>query len=103
MAKTIVAAVAIGGFLMLAVYGAAAKPRTYDLPGETATFKPGPGVEAAQNNCTACHSADYISMQPPKKGKDFWEAEVTKMIKTYRAPIDEADAKVISDYLAQTY
>jgi hypothetical protein len=42
-------------------------------------------------------------MQPPKKGKAFWEAEVTKMIKTYGAPINEADAKVIADYLAQTY
>jgi hypothetical protein len=51
----------------------------------------------------ACHSADYIAMQPPKKGKAFWEAEVTKMIKTYGAPINEADAKVIADYLAQTY
>lgn len=103
MSRTLFATFAIGGALTLAAYGAAAEPQTYDLPGETATFKPGAGVEAAQNNCVACHSADYISMQPPKKGKDFWDAEVTKMIKTYHAPIDEADAKVIGDYLARTY
>jgi mono/diheme cytochrome c family protein len=92
-----------------AIFGAAlvsfvqAEPVTYDLPEEMAALKPGPGIEAAQSNCVACHSADYIAMQPPKKGKAFWEAEVTKMIKTYGAPINEADAKVIADYLAQTY
>ena len=82
---------------------ASAEPVTYDLPEETAVLKPGPGLEAAQNNCVACHSADYLAMQPPKRGKAFWDAEVTKMIKTYGAPIAEADAKAIADYLAQTY
>jgi mono/diheme cytochrome c family protein len=82
---------------------ARAEPLTYDLPEETAVLKPGPGLDAAQSNCVACHSADYIAMQPPKRGKAFWDAEVTKMIKTYGAPIAEADAKTIADYLAQTY
>jgi mono/diheme cytochrome c family protein len=82
---------------------ARAEPVSYDLPEETAVLRPGPGMDAAQSNCVACHSADYIAMQPPKRGKAFWEAEVTKMIKTYGAPITEADAKVIADYLAQTY
>jgi mono/diheme cytochrome c family protein len=82
---------------------AGAEPLTYDLPEETAVLKPGPGLDAAQSNCVACHSADYIAMQPPKRGKAFWDAEVTKMIKTYGAPIAEADAKTIADYLAQTY
>jgi mono/diheme cytochrome c family protein len=91
-----VALVSIGGIVQ-------AEPVTYDLPEEVAVLKPGPGIEAAQSNCVACHSADYIAIQPPNKGKAFWEAEVTKMIKTYGAPINEADAKVIADYLAQTY
>jgi sulfite dehydrogenase (cytochrome) subunit B len=82
-----------------------AKPLTYTLPEETAAFKPGPNVEAAQNNCTACHSADYIKTQPqgPKFKKDFWQAEVTKMIKVYGAPIDDADVAKIVDYLTATY
>jgi hypothetical protein len=42
-------------------------------------------------------------MQPPKRGKAFWEAEVTKMMKTYGAPIAESDGKIITDYLTQTY
>jgi mono/diheme cytochrome c family protein len=80
-----------------------AKPVTYALPEETSTFRPGPGMETAQNNCLTCHSADYINTQPPHRGKAFWEAEVTKMIKAYHAPISEEDAKAIADYLAKTY
>ena len=80
-----------------------AKPLSYKLPDETAAFRPGPGVEVAQSNCASCHSADYINFQPPKKGQAFWDAEVQKMIKLYRAPIDEKDAKTITDYLAKTY
>ncbi|MEA2855703.1 MAG: sulfite dehydrogenase (cytochrome) subunit [Methylobacteriaceae bacterium] len=92
------------GISFLAVAGfAQAEPVSYDLPEETAVLRPGPGMDAAQSNCVACHSADYIAMQPPKRGKAFWDAEVTKMIKTYGAPITEPDAKVIADYLAQTY
>ena len=82
-----------------------AAPVSYALPDETAVFKPGPNLEVVQNNCTACHSADYINTQPrgPKFKKDFWQAEVTKMIKVYGAPIDEADVGKIVDYLAATY
>ena len=84
---------------------ATAKPLTYMLPEETAEMKPGrgPAFEATMNNCVSCHSVDYVNTQPPKRGTAFWEAEVTKMIKVYRAPIDEADAKLIADYLAQNY
>ena len=80
-----------------------AGPLSYKLPDETAAFKPGPGVEAARDNCKACHSADYINFQQPQKGQAFWEAEVQKMIKAYHAPINENDAKSISDYLAKAY
>ena len=82
-----------------------ASPISYALPEETAALKPGPGVDVVRNNCTACHSADYINTQPraatDKKG--FWQAEVTKMIKVYGAPIDEADVPKIVEYLAATY
>jgi hypothetical protein len=82
-----------------------AKPFKYVLPEEVAVLKPGPNQDVAVNNCTACHSADYIRTQPqgPKFKKDFWQAEVTKMIKVYGAPIDDADAGKIADYLAATY
>jgi sulfite dehydrogenase (cytochrome) subunit B len=82
-----------------------AAPGNYKLPDETVALKPGPNVEVVQNNCTACHSLDYISTQPrgPKFKKDFWQAEVTKMIKVYGAPIEDADVPKIVEYLAQTY
>jgi hypothetical protein len=84
---------------------AEAKPVSYKLPNETAAFKPGPNLEVVQSNCTACHSADYVQTQPrgPKFKADFWRAEVTKMIKVYGAPIDEADVVKIVNYLTETY
>ena len=85
---TLAAAACLGG-------SASAAPISYTLPDETAAFKPGPNLEVVQNNCTACHSADYISTQPrgPKFKKDFWQAEVTKMIKVYGAPIGRASCR----------
>lgn len=103
MNKTTLAAATLGAALLGVAGLSWAKPATYDLPEEVAVLRPGPGLDAAQNNCMSCHSADYITMQPPKKGRAFWDAEVVKMIKTYGAPIEEADAKAIAEYLAQTY
>jgi mono/diheme cytochrome c family protein len=85
--------------------GVHAAPVAYTLPDETAAFKPGANLETVQNNCTACHSADYIKTQPhgDKFKKDFWAAEVTKMIKVYGAPIEDADVGKIVDYLTANY
>jgi len=98
----LLATAAIAGLSFGAVIAA---PVNYKLPDETAAFKPGPNLDVVQNNCTACHSADYINTQPrgPKFKKDFWQAEVTKMIKVYGAPIGEADVAKIVEYLAATY
>jgi cytochrome c5 len=96
----LLATAAIAG---LSLGSASAAPVSYTLPDETAAFKPGPNLDVVQNNCTACHSADYISTQPRGHNKDFWQAEVTKMIKIYGAPIDDADVGKIVDYLAATY
>jgi mono/diheme cytochrome c family protein len=91
-------------FILLAP-GVAAAPVAYKLPEETAAFKPGPHLDVVRNNCTGCHSADYISTQPqgPKYKADFWRAEVNKMIKVYGAPIEESDIAAIVDYLTATY
>ena len=92
-------------FLAATVSAAGAAPVAYNLPEETAAFRPGPNLDVVKNNCTGCHSADYISTQPqgPKYKKDFWQAEVTKMIKVYGAPIEQADVGKIVDYLATAY
>ena len=86
------------------VVAARAAPIDYKLPEETATLKPGPNLDVAQNNCTACHSPDYIKTQPIMKSKkDFWQAEVIKMIKVYGAPIDDGDVPKIVEYLSTAY
>ena len=103
---TLAAIVSLGaGVAGSSLLTVAAKPISYDLPEEPATLKPGPNVEVVQGNCTACHSVDYIQTQPRGPGfkKDFWQAEVTKMIKLYGAPIDEGDVGKIVEYLAATY
>ena len=81
-----------------------AAPVNYKLPEETAAFKPGPNLEVVQNNCTACHSADYVNIQPrgPQFKKAFWQAEVTKMLTVYGAPLHDADVPKIVEYLAAT-
>ncbi|SME90794.1 sulfite dehydrogenase (cytochrome) subunit SorB [Tistlia consotensis] len=89
--------------LALAAGPARAETRSYSLPDETAAFRPGPGVEAAEANCSLCHSADYIGTQPPHRGAAFWSAEVQKMIRTYHAPVEQADVQAIVDYLSRTY
>lgn len=82
-----------------------ARSINYQLPDETAQLKPGPNLEVVQGNCTACHSVDYIKTQPQGAAfkKEFWQAEVNKMIKVFGAPIDEADVPKIVEYLSQTY
>lgn len=83
---------------------AGAAPISYQLPEETAAFKPGPNLDVVKNNCTGCHSADYVQTQPRmEKKKDFWQAEVTKMKNVYGAPIADADIGKIVEYLAATY
>ena len=102
MKLSILLAVATTG--VLGLVAASAVPVVYKLPEETAAFKPGPNLEVVKNNCSGCHSADYVKTQPNMKSKkDFWQAEVTKMIKVYGAPIDNADVPKIVEYLTATY
>ncbi len=67
-----------------------------------AALPDGPGAQETRNACGFCHSTDYIVMQPRGDAKQ-WQAVVTKMIKVFGAPIGDADAKAIVEYLAATY
>jgi mono/diheme cytochrome c family protein len=66
-------------------------------------LKKAPGVDKVEANCQACHSLSYIPMNSPFLNAAGWDAEVTKMIKAFGAPIDDADAKAIADYLKKNY
>jgi mono/diheme cytochrome c family protein len=66
-------------------------------------LKDGQGLDRVEANCAACHSLDYIQMNSPFPNAALWEAEVTKMIKAYGAPVSDTDAAVIVDYLKKNY
>jgi len=66
-------------------------------------LKQAPGVDKVEGNCAACHSLDYIQMNSPFLNAATWDAEVTKMIKAMGAPISDADAAAIKEYLIKNY
>ena len=66
-------------------------------------LKDGPGRDKVEANCASCHSLDYIVMNSTFMNRQVWDAEVTKMIKAFGAPISEADGKEISEYLTKNY
>ena len=74
-----------------------------DLPAETAAFKPGPHLDLVKARCLVCHSADYVSTQPPNLPRATWTAEVNKMKKVYGAPLGDEDIKPLVEYLVKTY
>ncbi|MFO1319898.1 MAG: cytochrome c [Burkholderiales bacterium] len=74
------------------------------LAGEDAIeLRPGPGRDRVEANCIVCHSLDYIGMNSPFLDRKGWEGTVNKMIKVMGAPISEADARAIVDYLQANY
>jgi len=68
-----------------------------ELPDSGRMF-PGPGSDAVNNNCLACHSAGMVLNQPVMP-KAAWQAEVNKMIRVYKAPVAEENVASIVDYL----
>jgi sulfite dehydrogenase (cytochrome) subunit B len=66
-------------------------------------LKKAPGLDKVEGNCGACHSLDYIQMNSPFMNAATWDAEVTKMIKAFGAPISDADAAAIKEYLKANY
>jgi sulfite dehydrogenase (cytochrome) subunit B len=66
-------------------------------------LKQAPGLDKVEGNCSGCHSLDYVPMNSPFLSAAGWDAEVAKMINAFGAPIDQADAKIIADYLKSNY
>jgi mono/diheme cytochrome c family protein len=88
--------IAIAAFSIALVVAAFAQEKPIQL-------KQGTGLDQVERNCAACHSLDYIQMNSPFLNAAGWDATVSKMIKAYGAPIDDADAKAIADYLKANY
>jgi hypothetical protein len=75
------------------------KPVKIDLPDSDRMFT-GPGADAINNNCLACHSAGMVLNQP-ELSKQAWAAEVSKMINAYKAPVTPEDAAAVIEYLTR--
>ena len=106
MLRTVPLMVAVLGLVLLSHTGEAAtittlKSLKLDVPTSDAMFPAGPGSDAINNNCLACHSADHV-MNQPSLSRMAWEEVVNKMIRAYKAPVSSDDAKAIVDYLART-
>jgi cytochrome c5 len=78
----------------------ALKSESVDLPDSDRTFPDGPGAEAVNDNCLACHSAGMVLTQPALSAAE-WRAIVEKMRTTYKAPVDPGDVDKIVGYLAK--
>ena len=102
MLRSLALASALG--CLIFATSAIAEEKTITLPPdhEHAKLRPGPHSDLAQAQCQLCHSTDYIVMQPGGDAKQ-WDAVISKMIKVFGAPLSEADAKAITEYLATAY
>ncbi|HZP22260.1 MAG TPA: hypothetical protein VFB04_02365 [Terriglobales bacterium] len=68
------------------------------LPDYAGEVPKGPNVQVYESNCLLCHSARYVTTQPPFSAQT-WEKEVKKMVDAYGANISEPDQHKIVEYL----
>ena len=106
MLRTVLPMATVLGLVLLLHPGQAAtittlKSLKLDVPTSDAMFPAGPGSDAINNNCLACHSADHVLNQP-SLSREAWQEVVNKMITAYKAPVSPDDAKAIVDYLVHT-
>ncbi len=73
-----------------------------EVPYVAFPIKMGKGFDAVQANCLMCHSFGYVLNQG-KQSKKFWNGKINKMIKEFKAPIDEKSHKIILNYLFEYY
>ena len=105
MLRAVPLMVAVLGLVLLSHPGEAAtittlKSPKLDVPTSDAMFPAGPGSDAINNNCLACHSAGMVLNQPALPAA-AWQAEAEKMLHVFKAPIDEKDVPAIVEYLVR--
>ncbi len=86
--------------ILVAVSGAAAFATATE---PEIALKDAPGRALTQGLCAVCHSLEYIPANAPAMDRGAWQKSVQKMRERYGAPIDDAQAREIVDYLAATY
>lgn len=103
MFRNLLLAVVALGVVSISLAASAATPPELksvkiDLPDSDRMFPNGPGSDAINNNCLACHSVGMVLNQP-SLSKQEWAAEVHKMINNYKAPVAPEDVDAIVEYL----
>jgi sulfite dehydrogenase (cytochrome) subunit B len=66
-------------------------------------LKEGGGRELTSSRCSICHSLEYIPANAPAMDRAAWQKTVQKMRERFGAPLSEAEAQTILDYLSASY
>jgi hypothetical protein len=88
------------GALLLS--GPCAAPRAA-AAAEFLQLKDAPGRDLTVGRCIVCHSLDYIPANAPAMNRAAWEKTLQKMKDRFGAPITDAEAKEVLDYLDASY
>ena len=90
-----------GGAFVLLLAISSLTPRA--TAAEMTELKAGPGRDLTAGSCMACHSLEYIPANAPAMNRAAWQKTVQKMRERFGAPISDAQAKQILDYLDANY
>jgi len=96
-------ALARGAVLWLAL--ACARVWAAGAPGvaEITELKDAPGRDLTLGRCIICHSVEYIPSNAPAMNRAAWQKTIQKMRERFGAPITDAEAQQILDYLDAHY
>jgi sulfite dehydrogenase (cytochrome) subunit B len=70
---------------------------------ETIRLRDGGGRDITAGRCAVCHSLDYLANNAPVMDRTGWQKIIQKMRDKFGAPISDAEAQQILDYLAGSY
>jgi sulfite dehydrogenase (cytochrome) subunit B len=72
-------------------------------PQQVTELAAGPGHDLTVGRCIVCHSLEYIPANAPAMNRGAWQKTIQKMREKFGAPITDAEAAQILDYLAAHY
>jgi len=91
----------LAGPVLLAALAAACAPALADE--DTIHLRDASGRDLTAGRCAVCHSLDYIPGNAPVMDRAGWQKSIQKMRDKFGAPISDAEAQQILDYLAGSY
>jgi mono/diheme cytochrome c family protein len=94
---------ALAATLALGLLAAAWRAVPAARAGELTQLADGEGRDLTVGRCLICHSLEYIPSNAPALDRAGWQKEVQKMKDRFGAPISDAEARQILDYLSAHY